>query len=949
MLLLVPVLPLWLFGQPVSFLADLQGVDQQLWSDFPATWQAKGRVYDQYGTPVPGALVRNVELGSPGVFSDPSGHFSLGEIGPETIIWVEKKNHLSGSFRAADLNWFFTSETEAEVRLSLPVFDLSFEVGPRGGQYRGKLDIDVPVGAVDEMIEIKAVLLPPGYHPERGNEPRPVSYGSVYFEPSGLQFRKPIRIRQTSAGGIIPENGDPALLQVIQGISGTELIPVPGANLNIAADNWHYSLSHFSEYRLVDQNHLVKTYDPGINPADHNMDGAVNEQDAERILKLEGGTQTYNYTLSFHQTQTIAEFRTATDRSGSEDAQGQEGKADFGGLGVEASTEVNVKRANELLRKFEIKQEVSSENTFSVSMATGEKFTACEMIFARYNFRRLVEYRKHEPLEKEKEAIEKAYNEHKKNDQEWVDLRVSGGVSHITLGQSLYDGQGIAVRKNGNELEVYVRFAVYTLRTLRGFESGNCERYTSKPDHRLRYAQYDPPQIGKFYYSLEYKGYFPLSEPDDQHFDCECGNQVERTIRETRSRMDFKEITASSETALEKNNSASAGGSIKLPGGLGLGGSVSSKTSRTQAASKASGFGANTTDEDKTELKYVVVNQHTDHESDHNFYRLYHLFELRDWDFMFPDELNISDRLKRNMRSRIKSTGLPSTRGQTSDGRLILLWVEEGKEYWYVAGPPVEIIREAGYLLKRIEERPCGEENPPSEGRATFPRPWRFRGGVTIPEETGTLTVTGPDLMNGFNEAVFGTPGVFEDLQAALGGEFVLGNLSGGALDNSQLSGRTDLIPGLAFGRTIFPGLELGFGAHFFQTAWSGTFPLVVFPEEGTSPPRTMQGHLQAEFSGMLIDFGATYLFMDQTWFCPYIESGIRARWVTDHGSGATIGDVVLPFEVETPSNALNLYGGAGIRINAGKRLFFQAGALFTEWPGSKFGPGGSANIGLKF
>lgn len=948
--ILILTLPSWLAGQTLSFVAGLQDSGQQPHSELPDTWQAEGRVYDQYGKPVAGALIRNVKPGSPGVFSDTSGYFLLGQIGPETVLWVEKKNHLSGSYRASDLNWFFGSETSAEVQLHLPVFDLHFEVGPRGGQYRGTLDIDVPAGALDQMVEIKAALLPPGYHADKGNDPRPVSYGSVHFEPSGLQFRKPIRVRQTGVGTPVPTDANPGLVQLIQSVSGMEFIPVPDAGLRIVDENWHYSLSHFSEYRLVDNNHLVRTETPETNPSDHNMDGAVNEQDAERILKLEGGTHTFDYSLTFDQTQSIAESRSAGNRSESGNTTGAGAKATFGDAEVGASAEVSVKRANELLRRFELKEEKNSNRSFTLTMAAEEYDTICQMVFARYHFKRIMEYRKHKPIEREKEAIEKAYQDHKKADSEWVNLRVSGGVSYITLGQSLYDGQGLVARKNANnELEVYVRFATYTLRTLKGFEQGNCDRYTSPGSHRLRYAEYDPPQVGKQYYSLEYKGFLPLSEPDSRHFDCECGKGVREVISETRSRLEFKEITASSETATEKNNSASAGGSIKLPGGLGLGGSVSSKTSKTEAASTASGFGSNTTEQDKTELVYQIVNKHPEHESDHSFYRLYHLFEMRDWKFMFLNELNLSDRLKRDLRNRIKETRSKSTRGQTKDGRLILLWVEDGKEYWYEAGPPVEVIREAGYFLKRLAERPCKEENPPSEGRATHPRPWRIGGGATTPGETGTFTVTGPDLMDGLNEAVYGTPGVFEDLLETLGGELVLGDLSGGGLENLELSGHTDVIPGLSVGRNIFAGFELSLGLHYFQAAWSGNFPFVVFPVEGTEPPRTMLGSLESTSSGVLTDLQAKYLFMNNSWFCPYVEAGIRGQWVLNHTSGATIGDVALPFETASLSNTLKPYGGAGIRIYPGKRLFLQAGAIFAEWPGSKYGLGGNANIGLRF
>ena len=688
----------------------------------PAFWRATGKIYDQYNRPVAGARVTTIGAPGPAMPTGSDGSFTLPSINSATRLRISKAEYLTTEVSARELHWFFASENDARTEISLPVLDIRLTVGPEGGTLRGAIDIDVPPGALSERVAIRAAVLPPGYRRRPAGELHPQSYGTVHFEPRGLRFNRPIRIRQPGAAGL-QENAAPALARLVETPAGTSWVPVPEAEVAVRGNDWFYSLAHFSEYQLVDSDNLVQSYRPAIEAEDANMDGAVNEQDAERILKLENGPHDFEYVLSFRQTQSIAESRESVSSEESETTTGAGAGADVGGVSLGATMEDRVRRANELAEKFGYDRVRETVRTGTFSLADAEYTTRCDMVFSRYDFRRFKEYRKHQPVEHERARIRESHRANRAAGEEWSHLRVAGSGS-VAMNRTLHGGNRLAVREKANgELEVYILRAEYTLRTLKGFGSGACDRYASQPQHRLRYGDYFPlGPDGAESYSMEYRGYRPITEPDERHHDQECGSSYSGEITTRRSQLAFKELTASQARETTADRGVSGGVSVPLPGGITLGGNASLNTSRTRAATAAQNYATNTSESDESTLRFSIRNEHAEHESDHELYRLYHVYEMRDWYYRHPTDPAISESLKQRMRNALNSGRI---RGAGRDGKLVLLQMHEGREYWYESGPPIEIVREAGYLLQRVGERPCLEEPPIRD-----PRP-----AETTPEE----------------------------------------------------------------------------------------------------------------------------------------------------------------------------------------------------------------------
>lgn len=954
--------------------------------DWPASWQAEGWIFDQNGKPVEGATVGVDHSGQSAVMTDSTGRFFIAQVQPGTAFTIQKENYLTSTYQSAQLLWFFSENGTGQVEMRLPYFNQRFLAGPQGGFFEGDVKMFIPEGALDKDVEIKVALLPPGYMKTNTNGMVPLSFGAVYFEPSGLQFNLPVRVRQTAIGELTGDNPAPALGEITRNDQGFVLRMVDEANVEVEGMEWSYSLNHFSAYRIIDGNRLVHTEVPPYDPKDFNMDGAANEQDAERILWLEGGTQSFQYELNFKQTQSLTQRESTSTADKHEQTTGTEAGASFGGVKLGTSRQVSLSRANQLAEQLGYEIQVSRSLSYRLNMEVTEYNERCRMVFTQWNFLRFREYVRADHLTpRQKQRFARSYEEFKQPGKEWVHLRE---VENVSVGQGGFlPGQSLAVRKNADgELEIFAMTNSYVLRTLRGFSEGNCDRFVSSSRQRLRYEDYPVPAggpKGAATYTLEYKGFFPLEPPHNVHLDMECGNSVSLEIRETRSRMGFSEITATAETTEGTSSSLSASGKINLPYGLGLEGGVSVNTARTQSATNSNSFGSNVSEQDETVLTYVIIDAHDHHLSDHNFYRLFHLYEMRDWYYSEPENINVSDFVRENMRINAKANN--RSRGRTRDGGLALLQIFGGKEYWYVAGPPVELIREAGYYLKRVAERPCGEapmptvptpeqQHKPHEtvpGQQTTPRetiPGRqqedaktparrspgqasvpqgfFGGSVSLPSMPSAIEMEENRFWENYNQAVFADPSVFEQLLERFGGEFFpeepfIPNESG-----LQLQGSTNVMPGIFAGLSLLNNLEISLGLHWFHNKWESSFPVIVFPFEGTGSLNE-QGVLQASVIGIITQISLRYVFSGR--IKPYLEAGFGRAFITDSQSNMVLADIELPFEILSITPDYSFNAGAGVRFLAGNNFFIQAGMALSNWPGSGFRPVGNMSAGYLF
>ncbi|MFN0177053.1 MAG: hypothetical protein ACKVU0_20595, partial [Saprospiraceae bacterium] len=123
------------------------------------------------------------------------------------------------------------------------------------------------------------------------------------------------------------------------------------------------------------------------------------------------------------------------------------------------------------------------------------------------------------------------------------------------------------------------------------------------------------------------------------------------------------------------------------------------------------------------------------------------------------------------------------------------------------------------------------------------------------------------------------SPGTLEQLFERLQGEFFIGDISGQHAQNFEMSGTTQAMPGLRLGHRLGNRFELRAGGHYFQTKWSGNFPVVVFPfeQDPSQPPQTLQGNLSASSSGILAEADLAYFFTSGT-IRPFVHAGVRGQ-----------------------------------------------------------------------
>ncbi len=199
-------------------------------------------------------------------------------------------------------------------------------------------------------------------------------------------------------------------------------------------------------------------------------------------------------------------------------------------------------------------------------------------------------------------------------------------------------------------------------------------------------------------------------------------------------------------------------------------------------------------------------------------------------------------------------------------------------------------------------------------------------------------------------QAVVYAPGIIETLFEQMHGEFFIGDLTGPKAQAFEMSGTTQAMPGLRLGLRLGNRLELRAGGHYFQSKWSGNFPVVVLSEQQhpSQPPKTLQGNLSASSSGILADADLAYFFTNRT-VRPFVQGGIRGQFPTQNNSGATLAGMALPLETTPVGTAFSPFGGAGIRVSILKNGFVEGRAIYAKVPGGDFVPSIALGLGWQF
>ncbi|MFN0214129.1 MAG: hypothetical protein ACKVT2_07720 [Saprospiraceae bacterium] len=203
--------------------------------------------------------------------------------------------------------------------------------------------------------------------------------------------------------------------------------------------------------------------------------------------------------------------------------------------------------------------------------------------------------------------------------------------------------------------------------------------------------------------------------------------------------------------------------------------------------------------------------------------------------------------------------------------------------------------------------------------------------------------------LESLQSAIF-APSTMELLFERLQGKFFIGDISGQTAQNFEMSGTTQAMPGLRLGHRLGNRFELRAGGHYFQSKWSGNFPVVVFPfeQDPSMPPQTLQGKISASSSAILAETDLSYFFATGT-IGPFVHAGIRGQFPTRNEAGATLAGVTIPLETAPLGNSYSAVGGAGIRVGFLKNGFLEANVSYGKVPSGDYAPSVGLSLGWQF
>lgn len=222
--------------------------------------------------------------------------------------------------------------------------------------------------------------------------------------------------------------------------------------------------------------------------------------------------------------------------------------------------------------------------------------------------------------------------------------------------------------------------------------------------------------------------------------------------------------------------------------------------------------------------------------------------------------------------------------------------------------------------------------------------------GASLPfQGTEGMYISHVQLHDNFTRSMTAQPEVFEQMMERLEGVFVPGintNPSQHTLPEATLRASTHVMPGLQLGFSPARNLEFSLGAHYFRSAFSGRFPITVFPFENPAP-RIEYGAINASSNGLLLDVGLKYLLPGKV--RPYVEAGGRRLSVLQNETHMEIAGLKLPFDEIKTAAGFSAYAGAGVRAYLMSNAYVQAGAMLSKWPGSEYTLGGHVSMGWTF
>ncbi|MBL7827881.1 MAG: hypothetical protein JNJ57_14725 [Saprospiraceae bacterium] len=188
-------------------------------------------------------------------------------------------------------------------------------------------------------------------------------------------------------------------------------------------------------------------------------------------------------------------------------------------------------------------------------------------------------------------------------------------------------------------------------------------------------------------------------------------------------------------------------------------------------------------------------------------------------------------------------------------------------------------------------------------------------------------------------------PETFSSLYEKFGGEFIPGDISGSQSTAFSLTASKKILPGLSLGWGNGRGLEFDTRLHYVQQQWSGSFPVMVFPQN-QSNPYVETGQLSANATGLLTDLNASWL-IGTGQLQPFLGGGVRVQWPISHESSGTLAGVSFPVEMAPPGTDFSVVGGAGLRLSLGRGGFVTFGGQYGKLPGGGYSAALEGRIGL--
>lgn len=663
----------------------------------PEVFALRGRVLDQNGQPASGVTVQVPDSGNRAV-SDAMGCFAL----PSAVrrgdpVEISGPGYVRRRVPAATV-WAGHDDETGEAQLRIIRLTELFEVGPGGGVSRGDVTFEVPPGAVDRPTVLSAALLPRSeiWAARQGLHPDPL--GAVHFEPAGLTFARPVRVRLPLPPGADPP-GEPSVT-VFDPESQT-YEPAEGASAAVEGGELVLTLRHFSRYLIGDPGRGIERRLVDRS-TDLNGDGRLSAEDADLVVVLQGGTHEVTWSTATTLASTVfASTGRSTETTGEETVSATAGVS-FGGVGASVGTTVSRETAEQVLEKlgFSATSERSTRLT-SGPVQAAEYERRCLYLLRIYNFWDVTLW---ERLELSQGARDRFAVP---DDRDWHYYTHEG--DSIMLSDRTLPAGRYAARWEGGRRVIYRQTDRFVVREPDGgttsyacsTELPVAPRDLWRGGDELGEARFFPSGAG--FVSVEYGGWgvLPTTVPKS-YGPIECGRpgiELEVTLR---SGSELASERERSESVRERSaSSASVTLEAPLPGGLGVSGGASWEQAAGRARGFSTAYGNTLLRQQETTVTYGILSAHDYHFSDHEVYPLHLLHTVRSWE---PVERSEVPR---------ELTGLPATGwrwfgdrafARLGDDAYVMRTAGGG---WFASGPPVTTTREVGLYMVRVAERFC--------------------------------------------------------------------------------------------------------------------------------------------------------------------------------------------------------------------------------------------------